>query len=81
MKNGEKIVFLTFMFLLGSKLGKANSKKKLMQKNSDPSITQYLNRLVEFYPNYQLDYIEDEFLTLVDFGLSPSDAFNAVVKW
>ena len=81
MKNGEKIVFLTFMFLLGSKLGKANSKKKLMQKNSDPSIAQYLNRLVEFYPNYQLDYMEDEFLTLVDFGLSPSDAFNAVVKW
>lgn len=81
MKNGEKIVFLTFMFLLGSKLGKANSKKKLIQKNNDPSIAQYLNRLVEFYPNYQLDYIEDEFLTLVDFGLSPSDAFNAVVKW
>ena len=81
MKNGDKVAFLTFMFLLGSSIGRINSKKKLQKKNNDPSIAQYLNRLIEFYPESQLDYMEDEFLTLVDFGLSPSDAFSAVVKW
>lgn len=81
MKNGNKLTFLLFMFLLGSNIGRASSKKHLNKKEKDPSINQYLNRLIEFYPDYQLDYIEDEFLTLVDFGISPKEAFNAVVKW
>jgi hypothetical protein len=81
MKNGDKLAFITFMFILGASIGSRNSRKKLDRKELDPSIGQYLNRLIEFYPTYQLDYIEDEFLTLVDFGFSPSEAFKTVVKW
>jgi hypothetical protein len=81
MKNGDKIAFVTLMFILGASIGSKNSRKRLNEKQLDPSISQYLNRLIEFYPKYQLDYIEDEFLTLVDFGFSPSEAFKTVVKW
>lgn len=81
MKNGDKFIFLALMFALGSSIGRHSSKKNLKHKEHSPSIYQYLNRLIEFYPDYQLDYIQDEFLTLVDFGLSPSEAFSAVTKW
>jgi len=78
MKNGEKAAFLLAMFAIGSVVGRLNSQKKLVQKNNQPNIGQYLNRLTEFYGSNAIEYAEDEFLNLVDFGMSPQSAFTAV---
>jgi len=76
MTNGEKFLFLTSSFLLGCILAKNNSKKTVIKHN--PTINQYLNRLKEFFDSENIDRIEDEFLNLVDFGINPNAAFDAV---
>jgi len=78
MKNGEKTLFIFMMFALGSLIGKSQSKKKIVEKSKEPNVAQYLNRLIEFYDSNTLDIVEDEFLNLVDFGMSPKNAFGAV---
>jgi len=55
--------------------------QKLQQKNTNPTINQYLNRLREFFEVDILDQAEDEFLTLVDFGLSPNSAFESTIGY
>jgi len=78
MKNGEKAAFLLAMFAIGSVIGRLSSQKRLIQKNNQPNIAQYLNRLTEFYGSKTIGYAEDEFLHLVDFGMSPQNAFTAI---
>lgn len=78
MKNGEKVTFLLAMFAIGSIVGRLNSQKKIVQKNNQPNIGQYLNRLTEFYDSNVMECIQDEFLNLVDFGMSPHNAFIAI---
>jgi len=76
MTNGEKFFLLTSSFLLGCLLAK-NTSKKNVYINS-PTINQYLNRLKEFFDIDNIDEIEDEFLNLIDFGINPGAAFDAV---
>lgn len=80
MKNGEKLTFLLAMFAIGSVIGKSHSRKKLIEKINEPNIGQYLNRLIEFYDSNTIDIVEDEFLNLVDFGMSPKNAFSAITN-
>lgn len=80
MKNGEKALFIFIMFTVGSLIGKSNSKKKIIEKSKEPNIGQYLNRLIEFYDSNSIDIIEDEFLNMVDFGMSPQSAFSAMTQ-
>ncbi len=80
MKNGDKLAFVFSMFLLGAFIGKNKSKKKLISAQLDPTIPQYLNRLLEFYDTNLLSQAEDEFLNLVDFGLSPKNAFLSLIQ-
>ncbi|MDA0345059.1 MAG: hypothetical protein O3C54_03770 [Proteobacteria bacterium] len=80
MKSGDKYAVVCLAFLLGSAIGKVRSKKKIIRLNKQPSIEQYLNRLTEFFDCNYLEYAEDEFLTLVDFGMSPENAFGSLVN-
>lgn len=80
MKNGEKAVFILAMFAIGSVIGRLNSQKKIKQIINQPNIGQYLNRLTEFYDSNVIEYVEDEFLNLVDFGMSPQNAFCAITN-
>jgi hypothetical protein len=50
------------------------SVKKMTHK--DPTIGQYLNRLVEFFDSEKIDQAQDEFLNMIDFGVMPQDAFG-----
>lgn len=59
-------------------LGRKSSIKKLEASKANPSIHQYLNRLVEFFDAYSIDKAQDEFLTMVDFGLYPHEAFEII---
>lgn len=78
MKSGEKFLLHATAFTIGVLLSRKLSYKNLNIKNNNPTIVQYLNRLSEFFENNNLDKAEDEFLTLVDFGISPTSAFESV---
>lgn len=80
MKNGDKYAFICAAFLFGSLIGNIRSRKKIVALNNEPSINQYLNRLTEFFDSSSIEYVEDEFLTLVDFGMSPRNAFSSLVN-
>lgn len=55
---------------------KHKSHKKLGSLKNDPTIGQYLNRLIEFFSDDSLDRAQEEFLDMVDFGVYPKDAFK-----
>lgn len=78
--NGNKfkktLIFATVFSIL---VAKVISDKKLQKINKDPTVGQYLNRLTEFFEHESLDYMQDEFLNLVQFGVYPKDAFSIVV--
>lgn len=79
MKSGKKILVtigLSCCLIAVNRL----SKKNMVKMETFPRLDQYLNRLKEFYSEDMLAYMEDEFLTLVDFGLSPHRAFESIVK-
>lgn len=78
MKNGDKFFIITTLFIIGYAMGRSNSKKILEHHKKDPTIAQYLNRLKEFYDQDIMDKMEDEFLSLIDFGVEPKFAFEAV---
>lgn len=80
MKNG-KITFLISSLLLGISIAKNKSMDSLKPKKKDPTIYQYKNRLKEFYDSDSLFDIEQEFLSLVEFGLSPTSAFDTVIEF
>lgn len=78
MKNGDKFIFTLSLVAIGYAIGQHKSKKMLEHHKKNPTIAQYLNRLKEFYDESNIDKIEDEFLSLVDFGIEPMYAFEAV---
>lgn len=45
----------------------------------DPSVGQYLNRLIEFFDSENIEKAQDEFLNMIDFGVMPQDAFGILV--
>jgi hypothetical protein len=59
-------------------ISRSRSKKSLDKLSKDPTLVQYLNRLIEFFEPEQLPYAEDDFLTMVDFGVYPHEAFRIV---
>ena len=79
MKNGDRFFFLLALVLIGYSIGRNKSKKSLEQYKKDPTISQYINRLKEFYNDIDMDKMEDEFLSLIDFGVHPKYAFEAVI--
>lgn len=58
---------------------KISTKKLKTIYSQDPTINQYLNRLVEFFDTQRIDQAEDEFLNMIDFGVLPRDAFSILV--
>ena len=78
MKNGDKLFFVAALVLIGYSIGRNKSRKSLEQHKKDPTISQYLNRLKEFYDKIDMERMEDQFLSLIDFGVDPKYAFEAV---
>jgi hypothetical protein len=81
MTNGEKILFVSTFFLLGCLLSKNENNQTKRKNIVDPTISQYINRLKEFFNEDILDKVQEEFLSLVELGLSPSSAFDAVTEF
>ena len=46
----------------------------------DPTVFQYLNRLIEFYDFENLSNAQKDFLNLIDRGVSPFDAFDQIIS-
>lgn len=63
-------------FVVGLLVSRFFSSRKLELLKKDPTVNQYLNRLVEFFSDDSLPRAQDEFLTMVDFGVYPKDAFK-----
>ena len=61
-------------------IAKTISSKSIEEKKIQPSLAQYLNRLKEFYDTEIIDLAEDKFLNFIDFGISPSAAFEILVE-
>ena len=79
MMNGKKVIIIcASAFILGFYI-KNQSYKKIKENNNNPTLNQYLNRLTEFFDTDTLDVVEDNFLTMVDFGISPRSAFESVI--
>jgi hypothetical protein len=76
----HKVFFLSSASIISTIIISELSRKKIADLNRTPSIQQYLNRLIEFSDSESLDKFEDQFLTMVDFGSSLSDAFDTVVS-
>ena len=76
----HKVFFWCAIGITSAVMASELSRKKITNLNRSPSIQQYLNRLVEFADKSSLDEFEDQFLTMVDFGSSLSDAFDSVVS-
>ena len=81
MTNGEKILFVSTFFLLGCLLSKNENNQTKRKNIVDPTIYQYINRLKEFFNEDILDKVQEEFLSLVELGLSPSSAFGTVTEF
>lgn len=79
MKIGKNTLLITSLFV-GVLIAQNKSRHSLNNKEYDPTLTQYLNRLREFFDIENLDKMEDEFLCLIDFGLNANDAFNTVTS-
>jgi len=79
MKSGKLKLILTVSFISGWYISKCLSEKSLVKNIASPSIMQYLNRFKEFYSSDSLGHIEKEFINLVNLGMSPSGAFDAIV--
>lgn len=79
MKIGKNSLLIT-SFFIGMMISRNKSKNQLIKKDSDPTLSQYINRLKEFFDIKKIEQVEDEFLSLIDFGLNPNDAFNAVTN-
>jgi len=79
MKIGKNTLLVT-SFFIGMIISRNKSKNQLNKKDSDPTLSQYINRLKEFFDIKNIEQVEDEFLTLIDFGLNPNDAFNTVTN-
>lgn len=79
MKIGKNTLLAT-SFFIGMIISRNKSKNQLNKKDSDPTLSQYINRLKEFFDIKNIEKVEDEFLTLIDFGLNPNDAFNTVTN-
>lgn len=75
-----KAALLCSVGIVAIAVGAEISRKKLINLNRGPSIQQYLNRLIEFSDTDSLDMYEDQFLTMVDFGSTLNEAFDAVVS-
>ena len=45
----------------------------------DPTVFQYLNRLIEFYDFKNLSNAQKGFLNLIDHGVSPINAFDQII--
>ena len=81
MTNGEKVLFVSTFFLLGCLLSKSKNDQTRRNNIIDPTINQYINRLKEFFNEDILDKVEEEFLSLVELGLNPNSAFDAVTEF
>lgn len=46
----------------------------------DPTVFQYLNRLIEFYDFENLSNAQKDFLNLIDHGVSPFNAFDQIIS-
>lgn len=79
--NGKRLAFAIIGTIVAAAVvvSQINSAKKLKSKKNDPTIGQYLNRLVEFFGPEELDRAQDEFLNMVDFGMYPREAFSIIV--
>lgn len=76
MKIGYKNLGLLVPLMLGIYLGNKKSKKTLDEKNVIPTVNQYVNRLKEFYVSESLAEVIEEYLRLVNSGISPRGAFD-----
>lgn len=78
MKNGKPLLLLSislFIFIFQKK-----SMNNLDRYKEYPLINQYVNRLKEFFEFDQIKKEETNFLSLIDHGLDPKEAFDAIVK-
>lgn len=78
MKIGYKHIFV-FGIGIAYIVYRKNNFNSIKQKNNEPNIGQYLNRFTEFFDVKYLDIAEDNFLNLIDFGMSPKAAFLAII--
>lgn len=78
--NGDKKSFFLKASIVALGIGilcsRRNSHKKLANLKDDPTVGQYLNRLIEFFSDDSLDRAQEEFLDMIDFGVYPKDAFK-----
>lgn len=78
--NGDKKSFFLKASIVALGIGilysRRNSYKKLANLKDDPTVGQYLNRLIEFFSDDSLDRAQEEFLDMIDFGVYPKDAFK-----
>jgi len=77
-KIGYSLIFFGAIATTYIVLNCANKKNNNKNINS-PTIAQYLNRLIEFFDSDSIDLAEDNFLNLVDFGISLNGAFESTV--
>lgn len=78
MKIGDIKKIVLIGLVAGIVIEKLISDKNFKSLNQKPSINQYLNRLSEFNVDKSLVDIQNQFIELIDFGLSPEGAFNII---
>lgn len=78
MNNGNKFFFIANLLAIGYTLGQNRSRKMSEEHRRNPTVHQYLNRFKEFYDEDKMQSIEQEFFSLIDFGMSPEMAFEAI---
>lgn len=81
-KFRKKIKYgILIALVLSIYLGQRSSMRKLVaHARKDPTLGQYLNRLIEFFDTANIDYAEDEFMYLVHFGVYPHEAFDIITS-
>lgn len=78
MKNGNKKIYLILGILAAIYIKNMLFDPFSYYKNN-PSISQYLNRLIEFFDSRSINSMQNVFLQMIDHGLSPEEAFNTVI--
>lgn len=78
MKIGDIKKIVLIGLVAGIVIEKLISDKNFKSLNQKPSINQYLNRLSEFNVDKSLVDIQNQFIELIDFGLSPEGAFKII---